>query len=62
MSQFQFGFHGDVEDLLLTMYDPMTLSQVIVQVVHCDIRFFECGQEKSWELSQTLKQFTPPML
>ncbi len=30
MSQFQFGFHGNVKDLLLTMHDPTTLSQVIV--------------------------------
>jgi hypothetical protein len=41
MSQFQFGFHGDMKDLLLTMLDPTTLSQIITQVVHYDNRLFE---------------------
>jgi hypothetical protein len=38
MSQFQFGLHGDVKDLLLTMFDPTTLSQVIAQAMCCDIQ------------------------
>jgi hypothetical protein len=46
MSQFQFGFRGDVKDLLLTVHDPTTLSQVIVQIVCCDNRFFERQQVK----------------
>jgi hypothetical protein len=36
MNQFQFKFHGNMKDLLLTMLDPMTLSQAIAQIVHCD--------------------------
>ncbi len=62
MNQFQFGFCGNVKDLLLTMHDPTTLSQVIVQVVRCDNRFFECRQVKRQEPSPTLRQFTPPLL
>jgi hypothetical protein len=62
MNQFSFGFRGDVKDLLLTMLNPMTLSQAIMQVVRCDNQLFECQQEKCWESSPTLKQFTPPML
>jgi len=33
LSQFQFGLHNDMKDLLLTMLDPTTLNQVIVQVI-----------------------------
>jgi len=36
MSQFQFGLHEDMKDLLLTMLDPKTLNQVIVQTVCYD--------------------------
>jgi hypothetical protein len=36
MNQFQFGLRGDVKDLLLTMFDPTTLSQAIAQAVCCD--------------------------
>ncbi len=36
MNQFQFGLRGDVKDLMLTMFNPTTLSQAITQVVHCD--------------------------
>jgi hypothetical protein len=42
MNQFLFGFCEDMKDLLLTMHDPTTLSQVIVQAMHCDNRLFEC--------------------
>jgi hypothetical protein len=41
MSQFQFGLYGDMKDLLLTMLDPVTLSQAITQVMHYDNQFFE---------------------
>ncbi len=41
MNQFQFRLHGDVKDLLLTMPDPRTLSQAIVQIVRYDNRLFE---------------------
>ncbi len=44
------------------MPDPMTLSETIVQVVHCDNWLFECWQKKCWESSSTLRQFIPPML
>jgi hypothetical protein len=33
LSQFQFGLHNDMKDLLLTMLDPTTLNQVIAQVI-----------------------------
>jgi len=55
MNQFQFGLCGDVKDLLLTMHNPITLSQIIAQVVRCGNRFFEHQQEKRWEPSPTLK-------
>jgi hypothetical protein len=41
MSQFQFGLHGNIEDLLLTMFDPTTFNHAIAQVMHCDNRLFE---------------------
>jgi len=44
------------------MFDPMTLSQTIAQVIHYDNQFFEHQQKKRWEPSPTLKQFTSPML
>ncbi len=62
MNQFQFGFCGNVKDLLLTMLSPMTLKQAIAQTMRCDNRPFECWQEKHWEPSPTWRQFTPPML
>ncbi len=36
----------EVKDLLLTMLNLPTLSQTIVQVVHCDNMFFEHQQQK----------------
>jgi hypothetical protein len=33
LSQFQFGLHNDMKDLLLTMLDPTTLNQVIAQMI-----------------------------
>jgi hypothetical protein len=62
MIQFQFGLCGDAKDPMLTIPNPTTLSQVIVQVVHCDNQLVECRQKKHWELSPTLRPFTPPML
>jgi hypothetical protein len=44
MSQFQYGLHNDVKDLLLTMPNSSTLSQAIVEVVRCNNRFFQCRQ------------------
>ncbi len=41
MSQFQFGLCGDVEDLLLTMFDPTTLNQAIAQVMRYDNWLFK---------------------
>jgi len=41
MNQFQFGLRGDMEDLLLTMFDPMTLNQAIALVMRCDNWLFE---------------------
>jgi hypothetical protein len=36
ISQFPFGFREDVKDLPLTMSNPVTLNQAIVQAMHCD--------------------------
>ncbi len=49
-------------NLLLTMFDPMTLSQTNCSSCVFDNQFFEHWQDKCWELSPTLKQFMPPML
>jgi hypothetical protein len=49
MRQFQFGLHNDVKDLLLTMLNPMTLSQTTTQIVQCDNNLFEWYQKKCWE-------------
>jgi hypothetical protein len=62
MNQFQFGLHGDMKDLLLNMHDPTILNQAITQAMRCDNQFLEHRQEKCWESSSTLRQFTPPML
>jgi hypothetical protein len=40
----------------------MILCQAITQTMHYDNWLLERWQEKCWELSPTLKQFTPPML
>jgi hypothetical protein len=40
----------------------MTLSQAIVQTMHCDNQLFDHWQEKCWESSSLLKQFPTPML
>jgi hypothetical protein len=41
-----FGLYNDVEDLLLTMSNPTTLSQIIPQVVGCDNNLFEQHKKK----------------
>jgi hypothetical protein len=41
VNQFQFKLRGDVKDFMLTMHDPTTLSQVIMQIVCYDNQFFE---------------------
>jgi hypothetical protein len=41
ISQFQFGLHNGVKDLLFTMLNPSTLSKAIAQVDQCDNRLFE---------------------
>jgi len=46
---------------MLTMPNPTTLNQAIMQVMRYDNQPFECQQDKCWEPSPTLKQFTPPM-
>ncbi|RKO89044.1 hypothetical protein BDK51DRAFT_40102 [Blyttiomyces helicus] len=43
--QFRFGLR-DVEDLLLTMPDPATLSEAITQAIQCDNRLYKRCQEK----------------
>ncbi len=49
ISQFQFGIHSDVKDMLLTMPDPTTLNQAIAQAIQCDNQLFEHQQKKRWE-------------
>ncbi len=50
-----FGLCGNVKDLLMTMFDPTTLSQVITQIMRYDNRPFKCQLEKRWEPSPSLK-------
>jgi hypothetical protein len=60
MSQFQFGLRGDVKDLLVTLLDPLTLSQAIAQVIWCDNKLCECQQERHHEpTSTTERSFAP---
>ncbi len=49
ISQFQFGLHSDVKDMLLTILDLTTLNQAIAQAIQCDNRLFEHQQKKHWE-------------
>jgi hypothetical protein len=46
IDQFRCGFHDDVQDLLLTLTDPCSFSEVITQAIRCDNRLFERRQEK----------------
>ena len=44
------GFKNDVKDLLLNLPDPLTLIEVITQVVQCNNQSFKRQQE--WHLIQ----------
>jgi hypothetical protein len=46
IDQFHCGLHDDVQDLLLTLADPSSFSEVITQAIRCDSRLFERRQEK----------------
>jgi hypothetical protein len=46
IAQFRAGLQDEVKDLMLTMMDPVTLSEAIAQAVRCDNRLFERRQEK----------------
>ncbi len=46
IDQFRCGLRDDVQDLLLTFTDPSSFSEAITQAIRCDIRLFECCQEK----------------
>jgi hypothetical protein len=61
MNQFQFSLHSNVNNLLLNMLDPTTLSQTIAQVIQHDNQFFKCHREECLELSPIHKNFTSPM-
>jgi len=45
ISQFRTGLRSDVKDLLLTLPDPVTLTEAIAQAVRCDNRLFERRHE-----------------
>jgi hypothetical protein len=46
IDQFRYGLRDDVQDLLLTLADPSSFSEVITQAIRCDNRLFERCQEK----------------
>jgi hypothetical protein len=46
IDQFRCGLRDDVQDLLLTLADPSSFSEVITQAIRCDNRLFERRQEK----------------
>jgi hypothetical protein len=46
-----------VKDLIFTLLDLSTLSQVIAQVVRCDNRFFEDRQKRCHEPTSTTQEF-----
>jgi hypothetical protein len=46
IDQFRCGLRDDVQDLLLTLADPSSLSEAITQVIRCDSRLFKRRQEK----------------
>jgi len=53
ISQFRSGLRDDVKDLMLTMSDPITLSEAVAQAIRCDNRLFERRQEKKLFSSAT---------
>jgi hypothetical protein len=46
IDQFCCGLRDDVQDLLLTLADPSSFSEVITQAIRCNNRLFERRQEK----------------
>jgi hypothetical protein len=46
IGQFRCGLRDNVQDLLLTLADPSSFSEVITQAIRCDNRLFERCQEK----------------
>lgn len=45
---FRYGLRDDVKDLLLTMPDATTLSDIVAQAVKCDNRLFERRRERQF--------------
>jgi len=46
IDQFHYGLRDDVQDLLLTLADPSSFSEVTTQAIRYNNRLFECRQEK----------------
>jgi len=46
IDHFRCGLRDDVQDLLLTLIDPSSLSEGITHVIRCDNRLFERRQKK----------------
>ena len=54
--QFRRGLRGDVKNLLLSLPEPTSLTNAIMQAVRCDNRLFEFRQE------ERSSRFRPPTL
>jgi hypothetical protein len=61
IDQFCCGFRDDVQDLLLTLADPSSFSEVITQAIRCDSRMFERRQEKKVTSNAQLWNSRPTM-
>ena len=46
ISAFRWRLRDNVKDLLLNLPDPISLSKVVAQAVHCDNQLFERWQER----------------
>jgi hypothetical protein len=55
---FRYGLREDVKDLLLTLPDAASLSEITAQAVRCDNRLFERRRER---LQAVRSNYNPPM-
>ncbi len=62
IDQFRYGLRDDVQDLLLTLVDLFSFSEVITQAIRCDNHLFERRQEKKVTSNAQLWNSRPTML
>ena len=53
ISQFRFGLHADVKNLLLTLTAPSTLSEAITAAIRCSNRLQELRKEGTFPSTST---------